>query len=469
MAKSAISRTGSTQWDTLKKQMGDHEDTTGEWARWLFCAAPAPLAFLDLTTPDTDLGDRFAKTLMQLYKDIETIPEQDYLLSPEAKVLFQTWQNNLVRWTAQENHPLIKVAYAKFESYTARIALWLHVVNGALARERPEATIPGSTMQKAIEWTDYYIGQLRLVCALNSPQQELSGKILRIKEFVESKGGEVVGARDLIRCVLDLRGISPTNIREMFKTLTETVPGFEIVGENSKMKICFQQPSTESRNERIRVSANTVEKTVDLVDRLSINCRSHLDHTQQGLEPIVDLVDQKNNCFENSGEKSSSNFEKSKTVIDKIDKTFLGGETTEAQGTELIDKRSTNDRQDRQNKKSSDQQFKVGDLVRNAGNLDSGVGKVLEHDPNDKNYEYRVEFEMSIPWLSGSVLEKIEPTAKTLERGTRVKVGNHHGTLVSQTKDGNWFVKWDKLSKTQQKYMGQPPTGSFSSDQIEVV
>ncbi|GAC1468660.1 MAG: hypothetical protein NVSMB70_13960 [Chamaesiphon sp.] len=76
---------------------------------------------------------------------------------------------------------------------------------------------------------------------------------------------------------------------------------------------------------------------------------------------------------------------------------------------------STNDRQDRQNKKSSDQQFKVGDLVIWAKNPYSGVGKVLEYDPTDKNYEYRVEFEMSILWLSGSVLEKIEPTAKTLE------------------------------------------------------
>ncbi|GAC1468655.1 MAG: hypothetical protein NVSMB70_13950 [Chamaesiphon sp.] len=51
----------------------------------------------------------------------------------------------------------------------------------------------------------------------------------------------------------------------------------------------------------------------------------------------------------------------------------------------------------------------------------------------------------------------------------RVKVGNHHGTLASQSKDGRWIIKWDKLSKSELKAVGEPPTSAIAPEQIKVI
>ena len=141
---------------------GNH--LTGEWARWLFCAADAPPSYLKLEE-DRDSG--LSDTLRRLYRGLEKIEPADYLLSDGAKVLFQTKQHQLVDMHLLEDNEGLKIAYPKFEGYLARFALWLHLVNAVLANVTPAPTVSGETMANAIRLVDYYIGQLRLIYAQN--------------------------------------------------------------------------------------------------------------------------------------------------------------------------------------------------------------------------------------------------------------------------------------------------------------
>ncbi len=234
--ESAISRTGSIQEGVLKKWMGDHSDENGEKARWLFCAEPCPLAYIDLTSPEADKDTGISEVLRKLYEDLEKIPHQDYILSYEARVKFQDWQHQLVDWAREEGQSGLKVAYPKFESYTARLALWLHIVNSVLKGNlHPEPVISGKTMAKAIELTDYYVGQLRLIYARNAPEARVSDNLLKIKELAEQLG-RAISARDVQAKVRCLRKTPAAEIRELFKTLVDSGWG-SLQGEGQKVQL----------------------------------------------------------------------------------------------------------------------------------------------------------------------------------------------------------------------------------------
>ncbi|NET37679.1 MAG: DUF3987 domain-containing protein, partial [Cyanothece sp. SIO1E1] len=149
LPRSAISRTGAIQWEVLAKLMGDHNDTNGAWSRWLFCAANTPPRYLNLLQEDKDTG--ISEALTHLYIELEKVPQQDYLLSFEAKQLFETWQHHLVDAQRSEDTFGLQLVYPKIEAYTARLALWLHIVNATLRGEQPPQVITGDTMEKAIE------------------------------------------------------------------------------------------------------------------------------------------------------------------------------------------------------------------------------------------------------------------------------------------------------------------------------
>ena len=182
--KTAISRTGSIQYEIMQKLAGDHEDSNGNLARWLLCAVKAPPRFLHFDDcPDTGI----VSLLESLYKNLAMLPARDYLIDTDSQTIFKTWQNRLVAAEIEENHPGLKLVYPKIEAYTARLALWLHCVNAILAGETPAPSIPGSTMQKAVKLASFFLGQAKLVYAVNSPQSGLTGRLLKLHQFAEGK------------------------------------------------------------------------------------------------------------------------------------------------------------------------------------------------------------------------------------------------------------------------------------------
>jgi hypothetical protein len=178
----AFSKTGTYQWDTLSALMSDQVDfiASGYLARFLLCSiVDAPERKLDLFS-DRD-SNVLSQMLRTLYRRLETQPERDYLLSHEAKLLFQAFNHSLVAAEIQESHFGLALVYAKIESYAARLALWLHIVNAVVQGEEPAPVISGETMRAAIELACFYLWQHKLIYAHNAPSTKLDGVLLRVQ------------------------------------------------------------------------------------------------------------------------------------------------------------------------------------------------------------------------------------------------------------------------------------------------
>jgi Protein of unknown function (DUF3987) len=197
--------------------MGDHRDTNGAWSRWLFCAADAPTRYLSLSQePDTGI----AETLFWLYSELGKLPTQDYFLDDSAKRMFEYWQRQLVDEQQAQSAFGLKLVYPKIEAYTARFALWLHIVNAVLRREPPTQLISGLTMGWAIQLAAYYLWQHRLIHTHNSPESGLASVALKVQKYVE-RVGEATASK-LKSGVRALRNMAATQIRELMKTLANS-------------------------------------------------------------------------------------------------------------------------------------------------------------------------------------------------------------------------------------------------------
>ncbi|MDF5714698.1 MAG: DUF3987 domain-containing protein [Rhizonema sp. NSF051] len=220
LAQSAISRTGSTQTGKLKELMKDHGDTTGEFARWLFDFAPCPIPYLDLFS-DSGAAVTLREKLTRLYQDLGTMPEKQYFLAQESKLFYQDFANKLVDLGRQEQHPGIAIALPKLRSYFARFCLFIHCVNEVLAGNalNPSLLISPRTVRASAKLCEYYLCQLRLVYAINSPQQEFAGRLLTLKKWFAGKVG--VTARDIKRVLGDYKKLSSNELDADLKTLVK--------------------------------------------------------------------------------------------------------------------------------------------------------------------------------------------------------------------------------------------------------
>ncbi len=189
LPKSAISRTGSIQWEVLATMMGDHNDRNGNFARWLFCAAKSPKRYLRLVGENAAADTGISQALRQLYVKLAQVPEQDYFLSTQAAIFFEAWQHSLVDAQVAEESYGLRAVYPKIEAYTARLALWLHIVNAVLKDETPSQVICGDTMEKAIELAAYFLWQHKSIHAQNSPDSGLMSWGLKIQKVAERLGG----------------------------------------------------------------------------------------------------------------------------------------------------------------------------------------------------------------------------------------------------------------------------------------
>lgn len=230
LPRSAVSRTGGYQWEVLANLMGDHNDFNGSFARWLFCAAKTPLRYLCLLNEAPDTG--ISEALTYLYTELDKVREQDYLLNYEAMQLLETWQHQMVDAQQSEDAFGLQLVFPKIEAYTARLALWLHIVNAVLRGERPSQMINGDTMEKAIELAAYYHWQYRLIHIHNSPDSGLAAIALKIQKFVERVGQATASV--LKSGVRDLRKMATDQIRQLMQTLANAGYGC-VTGEGASL------------------------------------------------------------------------------------------------------------------------------------------------------------------------------------------------------------------------------------------
>jgi len=216
LPKSAISRTGSIQWEVLSAIMGDHNDYNGSFARWLFCAAKSPKRYLRLVGENSAPDTGISQALRQLYIKLAQVPEKDYFLSTDAAMFFEVWQHSLVDAQVASESYGIRIVYPKIEAYTARLALWLHIVNTVLTGETPTQVISGDTMEKAIELAAYFLWQHKLIHTQNSPESGLTSWGLKIQKLAEQVGGATASMlKSSIRALRKKRTFEIRRLMEM--------------------------------------------------------------------------------------------------------------------------------------------------------------------------------------------------------------------------------------------------------------
>jgi hypothetical protein len=295
--KSAISRTGNTQPETLKnlQSKNNFEDFQGEFSRWLFCLVDSKPAYIDLFKNDDGLGDELDNFLINLYRRLGELPERDYFLSFEAKQRFQYYQHQLINWTLEENHPGLKATYPKLQSYLARLALFLHLANAALVGATPDQMIGDYTMYAACKMVDFYLAQARLVYALNSPEQELAGNYLKVKTYIDKRGQATV--RDI---KVGVRAVKTLTTAEITSICDELVDQGVVVKKDrfytslskddnvDKMMTNYQKLKNNSNPYPVSNTAGLKNKDVDVVDAM-MTPRQHPETiTIQGLQDLAD-------------------------------------------------------------------------------------------------------------------------------------------------------------------------------------
>jgi len=217
VAKSNVCLTGSIQWNTLQQIHARHgfDDSSGMFARFLVCAEEAPPAYLNFED-EYDAPSDLPGFLERLYLDLRCMPERAYLLSPEAKKLFQAWQHGLVRKSIEEDHSGLALVYPKVETYTGRLALVLHLTNAAVLGKTPDPVISGETMQRAIKLAAYYLGQSRLIYGVNDPVTKEASIVYELVQKARTAGAPV-SAHRLKTAIASLRDVGISEIVQYMK------------------------------------------------------------------------------------------------------------------------------------------------------------------------------------------------------------------------------------------------------------
>jgi hypothetical protein len=238
LPKVGFSKTGTFQWETLATLMKDAVKfiASGYAARFLFCSIlDAPPRYLNLFK-SSNAVKKLQSLLRNLYEALEKLPEMDYLLTHEAKVLFQAWNHTLVDAEIHEPHFALSLVYPKIESYTVRIALWLHLVNSVLSGVVPAPFIDEKTMKSAIEIASFYLWQHKLIYAYNSPTRQLEGLLLKVQTQAEkffARVGEGVKAWFLKQRINGLKNWSSEKIRTQLWKPLEAAGFGRIEGDGS--------------------------------------------------------------------------------------------------------------------------------------------------------------------------------------------------------------------------------------------
>jgi ribosomal protein L17 len=216
------------------------------------------------------------------------IPERDYLLSPEAKKLFQAWQHELTDCSILETHAGLAAVYLKLETYTGRFALLLHCVNATLQQKLPASTVSDATMQRAITLAKYYLSQARLVYGTNDPAS-LSDKIL-MQIITLSKKKGLINSRIAKQSIRAPKSYTSNHIRKLFQNLVEMGHG-SIEGSSTQIKWHYSASTPEeSESKRSHnLEKTSVDNSSNFVDATlstaTITARSHVP------APVTQLVD----------------------------------------------------------------------------------------------------------------------------------------------------------------------------------
>jgi CRISPR-associated protein Cmr3 len=155
--KILLSIYGTIQPGVLEKLLGDKEDSSGQWARFLFCQLPPSSLDLDIDAAYPDL----TPMLTDLYRQFDRLPLANYDLSRPARARFLKAANRLKLLAEGEQRPAMRNVLIKARGLIGRLALNLHLISSLFNGITPSIEISKEIVNAAIELTSFFINQVR--------------------------------------------------------------------------------------------------------------------------------------------------------------------------------------------------------------------------------------------------------------------------------------------------------------------
>jgi hypothetical protein len=155
--KILLSIYGTIQPGVLEKLLGDKEDSSGQWSRFIFCQLPPSNLDLDIDAAYPNL----TPMLTDLYRQFDRLPLAAYDLSRPARVRFLKAANRLKLLADGEQRPAMRNVLIKARGLIGRLALNLHLISSLFNGITPSIEISKEIVNAAIELTSFFINQVR--------------------------------------------------------------------------------------------------------------------------------------------------------------------------------------------------------------------------------------------------------------------------------------------------------------------
>ena len=160
-SKTSVSLLGGIQPAIIQKIMNeDASQEDGLWSRFAWVRVP-------LSVSQGIQGGRsdLSPLLKGLYQDLSKLPAVTYRLESEAVFLWNKWHLELEQLILKESSPILRSTYPKSRERAGRLALVIYLIDAVITGIKPADAIPAATLEKAIEFTRWLMGQTRLMYA----------------------------------------------------------------------------------------------------------------------------------------------------------------------------------------------------------------------------------------------------------------------------------------------------------------
>ncbi|MEH2175331.1 DUF3987 domain-containing protein [Nostoc sp.] len=159
--RTSVSVVGTIQPCVLRKQMGDLKEDDGFWPRYMWIQVP----LTEMPPPGGDTTYNLSVLLQKLYKDLENLEPKTYQLNQSGQQIWKKWHCWCEKQKVSEPNSALRAIYPKAKERAARIALIVHCVNAIVDERIPQPMVPSEILEAAIAFTNWLIGQSRLIYA----------------------------------------------------------------------------------------------------------------------------------------------------------------------------------------------------------------------------------------------------------------------------------------------------------------
>ncbi|WP_414753191.1 DUF3987 domain-containing protein [Anabaena sp. CCY 9910] len=161
ISRTSVSVVGTIQPCVLRRHMGNLEEDDGFWPRYMWIQLP----LTEMPPPGNETSHNLSLVLQNLYKNLENLSPKTYQLNQNGQQVWKKWHCWCEKQKVSEPNSALRAIYPKAKERAARIALIVHCVNAAVDNRIPETIVPNETLEAAIAFTNWLIGQTRLIYA----------------------------------------------------------------------------------------------------------------------------------------------------------------------------------------------------------------------------------------------------------------------------------------------------------------